>query len=202
MYISNNFSIIKWHKSLKPSLMEATTDPFTLEINTFHGWWFPFSTRKQGISRSDVILTQFSKNILVSSPSMFKAWQRNNILNTNTLWGVIQYPLRYMYMGSSRWSLGSVAQQLTICLSIIMFLYSKTLHKHTKRRVVWVWNIVLEHTKYLVNLALNSLWPSDIIRRQRSVSTLAQVMACCLTAPSHYLNQCWLIISEVQWHSY
>ena len=21
-------------------------------------------------------------------------------------------------------------------------------------------------------------------------------------APSHYLNQCWLIISEVQWHSY
>ena len=32
--------------------------------------------------------------------------------------------------------------------------------------------------------------------------TLAQAIACCLTAPSHYLNQCWLIISEVQWHSY
>ena len=31
-------------------------------------------------------------------------------------------------------------------------------------------------------------------------SILAQVMACCLTAPSHYLNQCWLI-SEVLWHS-
>ena len=30
---------------------------------------------------------------------------------------------------------------------------------------------------------------------------LAQVMACCLTAPSHYLNQCLLIISEVLWHS-
>ena len=27
-------------------------------------------------------------------------------------------------------------------------------------------------------------------------------MACCLTAPSHYLNQCWLIIkSVVLWHS-
>ena len=37
---------------------------------------------------------------------------------------------------------------------------------------------------------------SDTIRRQRSVLTLAQVMAC-LTAPSHYLNQCWLIISRV-----
>ena len=49
---------------------------------------------------------------------------------------------------------------------------------------------------------VNSLWPSDTIWRQRSGSTLAQVMACCLTAPSLYLNQCWLIISEVQWHSY
>ena len=47
-----------------------------------------------------------------------------------------------------------------------------------------------------------TLWPSDTIWRQRSGSILAQVMACCLTAPSHYLNQCWLIISEVQWHSY
>ena len=30
----------------------------------------------------------------------------------------------------------------------------------------------------------------------RSGSTLAQVMACCLTAPSHHLNLCWLIISS------
>ena len=35
----------------------------------------------------------------------------------------------------------------------------------------------------------------------RSGPTLAQVMACCLTAPSHYLNQCWLIIIEVHRHS-
>ena len=33
-------------------------------------------------------------------------------------------------------------------------------------------------------------------------STLVQVMACCLTAPSHYLNQSWHIISKVQRHSY
>ena len=37
---------------------------------------------------------------------------------------------------------------------------------------------------------INTLWPSDTIWRQRSGSTLAQVMACCLTAPIHYLNQC------------
>ena len=46
-----------------------------------------------------------------------------------------------------------------------------------------------------------SLWPSDVIWWQGSRSTLAQVMACCLMATSHYLNQCWLIISEVLWHS-
>ena len=46
---------------------------------------------------------------------------------------------------------------------------------------------------------LNSLCPSDAIWRHRSRSTLAQVMACCLTAPSHYLKQCWLIISTDQW---
>ena len=40
------------------------------------------------------------------------------------------------------------------------------------------------------------MWPADAIWRQRSGSILAHVMACCLMTPSHYLNQCWLIISE------
>ena len=48
---------------------------------------------------------------------------------------------------------------------------------------------------------LNSLRPSDTIWRRRSRSTPAQAMACCLMAPSHYLNQCWLIISKVLRHS-
>ena len=52
----------------------------------------------------------------------------------------------------------------------------------------------------LLSLRNNSLCPSDALQRYRSGSTLAQVMACCLTAPSHYLNQCNLIIN-VSWHS-
>ena len=28
------------------------------------------------------------------------------------------------------------------------------------------------------------------------------VMACCLTTPNYYLNQNWLIISKVIWHSF
>ena len=45
-------------------------------------------------------------------------------------------------------------------------------------------------------VAINSLWPSDAIWRHRFGSILALIMACCLMAPSHYLNHCWLLISE------
>ena len=69
-----------------------------------------------------------------------------------------------------------------------------------------IWSVISKDQSLMICLytcvRVNSLWPSDAIWRQRSGSTLAQVMACWLTAPSHYLNQCWLIISEVQWHSY
>ena len=50
---------------------------------------------------------------------------------------------------------------------------------------------------YLRENEVNSLWHNDIIWRHRSGSTLAQVMACCLTVLSHYLHHCWLIISKV-----
>ena len=73
----------------------------------------------------------------------------------------------------------------------------------------WYWQREIMHLKPLTTkrnwkkmwLCINSLWPSDVIWQQGSRSTLAQVMACCLTAPSHYLKQCWLMISGVLWHS-
>ena len=40
--------------------------------------------------------------------------------------------------------------------------------------------------------SLDSLWHSNAIWWHRSESTLAQVMACCLMASSHCLNQCWI----------
>ena len=39
-------------------------------------------------------------------------------------------------------------------------------------------------------VTFNSLWLSDVIWRHKSGSAFAQVMASCLTASSHYLNQC------------
>ena len=66
----------------------------------------------------------------------------------------------------------------------------------------WLWNIPTTIISELyIYIHLNSLGPSDAIWWQRSGSTLAQVMGGCLTAPSHYLNQCWLIVSKVEWHS-
>ena len=53
----------------------------------------------------------------------------------------------------------------------------------------------------ILQVWLNSLWPIYNIWWHRSGSALVQVMACCLTAPSHYLNQCWLLASNILWHS-
>ena len=60
-----------------------------------------------------------------------------------------------------------------------------------------IWSIHQYDCPSASEVTINSMWPSDAIWRQRSGSTLAQVMASYLTAPSHYLNQCWLIISPV-----
>ena len=72
--------------------------------------------------------------------------------------------------------------------------------KEPGHQLPWYWPSFFSTGIFVIN-GVNSLWPSDAIWRQRSGSTLAQVMACCLKASSHYLNQCWLIISRVQWLS-
>ena len=81
-----------------------------------------------------------------------------------------------------------------------------------------IWNIVQWYLRWLLMISLwlkpygdapvqctytfsiekHLLRPSDIIWGHRSGSAMAQLMAC-LTAPSHYLNQSWLLISEVLW---
>ena len=76
-------------------------------------------------------------------------------------------------------------------------------------KIIDIMSSVHRHWKSLINNKIfnkiceqiNTLWPSDTICQHRSGSILAQVMACCLMARSHYLNQCWFIISKVHWHS-
>ena len=83
-----------------------------------------------------------------------------------------------------------------ISLTSLIYIYIYTLYIGVDR-YRWIHHWDQSICVYIIN----SLWPSDAIWRKRSRSTLAQVMACCLTAPSHYLNQRWLIVSKVQWHS-
>ena len=52
------------------------------------------------------------------------------------------------------------------------------------------------HISWNILQSINSLRPSTTVWRQKSGSTLAQVMACWLTAPIHYMLQYWLTINE------
>ena len=72
-------------------------------------------------------------------------------------------------------------------------------HRHTANRRRCFTNVFeFYNIQWTILLySINSFCPGDAIRRHGTRSTLAQVMACCLTAPSHYLNQCWLIIGDV-----
>ena len=99
----------------------------------------------------------------------------------------------------------NVCKMVTFCLGLICYSVSET-----GRSLIccfaaclvpvcgFDWKLWIHSESSETGKTINSLCPSDTIWRQRSGSTLAQVMPCCLTAPSHYLNQCWLIISEVQ----
>ena len=53
----------------------------------------------------------------------------------------------------------------------------------------------------LYDICINASRLSKALWHHRSGSTLGQVMACCLMAPSHYLNQSWLIVKgKLQWN--
>ena len=60
---------------------------------------------------------------------------------------------------------------------------------------------IIIHVVYLKGHSVKSLWPHDAIWRHRSGSKLARLTACCMMPPSLCLNQCWLTISKVRWHS-
>ena len=70
-------------------------------------------------------------------------------------------------------------------------------------QVVTSWDYsVMKFEKENIYIYFYWLWPSDAIWWDRTWSTLVQIMACDLTAPNHYLKLCWLIVSEILWHSH
>ena len=64
----------------------------------------------------------------------------------------------------------------------------------------WPRDVIQRKTRTL-EISRQVLTHCGLVWRHISGTTLAQVMACCLTVSSHYLNQYWLLISKVIWHS-
>ena len=90
----------------------------------------------------------------------------------------------------------TLSQVMAFCLTALQAITWTNVYSSSK--LIFGLHLRAMPQEVLLNCGLATpLWPSDAIRQQGTESTLAQVMACCLTAPSHYLNQCWLIISNV-----
>ena len=94
--------------------------------------------------------------------------------------------------------------KLRFRISLCIF-YEQYRYSQTNRTLFLYWNIGgLRHHSFRYwcsqkaatsfgmshcNLIVNPLWPGDVVWRHRSGSTLAQVMACCLT---------WTILTYIQ----
>ena len=118
-------------------------------------------------------------------PSLISANLESALLTTCTSIGIPIMKIKWSHLCNGNFYTGKAS------LYWIRPQLSK-IRAHVRR---WFFTMALVTNS--VKLLDNSLGPSDATWRQRSGSTLAQVMACCLTAPSHYLNQSWLIISKV-----
>ena len=106
-------------------------------------------------------------------------------------WAYHTNPIRY----KSWYRLSNTIRQL-LCYQNLLSEYTVTVNMSDKKLSIKSLFTNLRSSRWF-----NSLWPNAAVWQQWSRSTLAQVMACCLTAPSHYLNQCWLLISKILWYS-
>ena len=92
------------------------------------------------------------------------------------VWGIHRWPVNSLHKGPATWKMYPFDD---VIMTKDFVMYSNGNKQHMR---------------------VNSFWPSGFIWRHRSGPTLAQVMPSCLMAPSHYLNQCWLVINGVLRH--
>ena len=101
-----------------------------------------------------------------------------------------------------RWGLAKNTQISSFtwhCLYKIIFILSAwkaTCPETWTTKFIGPQNLVMYIAGLNNALKINTLWLSHDIWRHRSGSTLAEVMACYLTALSHYINQAWLITNS------
>ena len=130
-----------------------------------------------------------------------RAWVSNNI----TLNNVITYPCPRYLMLAQTMSCTMHPDVVWLCLCCNSYhTWGHWLHNAHGNSVIDLWiqyslvfiftiEITVDHHPFHLhneNLSsLNPLPPSDVIWWQRYWSTRALIMAWCLTAPNHYLNQ-------------
>ena len=158
----------------------------------FTGWKQTAHNIQTSIYLTQYIVGKFEEKIAIARPKLFQA-DGLKILDTCTC----------IFFSDAIWwhrSGSTLAQVMACCLMAPSHYLNQCLLSIYE--VLWLSHEGKFHRNcsYQSMKLFDSLWPSDTIWRHKSWSTLAQVMAWYLMAPSHYLNQCWLIISKVQWH--
>ena len=156
--------------------------PFSLvdDTRTFQKVLVDLGCRQKNIYIYTVIIVTGDYACHVQSVKLLKLLQ--HIPGSNEL-----THLQEQLQSQRTWFLGT-------CQSGWSYYSSQSVHY---RKLLIVGSPRRKGKEYKEHLQINTSRPSDAIWQQKTGSTLAQVMACCLMAPSHYLNQCWLIISTV-----
>ena len=109
------------------------------------------------------------------------------------------YEVLENFFSLSRWlSLCICLKKLISCVDIEIYSDSLIRMRRTSHFTV---NTLCPESIQIVTYMWPTSPPNDASWRHRSESTSAQVMTCWLIAPSHYMNQCWLLTSDVLWHS-
>ena len=75
------------------------------------------------------------------------------------------------------------------------------LKRRSSRAWISIYTLQNSIRRKYYSMLYNSLAASDALRRQKTWSSLIQVMVLCRRATNHYLNQCWLICNDVLWYS-
>ena len=87
------------------------------------------------------------------------------------------------------------------CLIVIWTLGIKLLCNCNRISDCFIEKNAFHHAVKMLAISSWPQWSCGTIWCHKFLSTLAQVMACCLVILKHYVNPCWFIISRVLCHS-
>ena len=127
------------------------------------------------------------------------------------LWGKCGFIMTLMYSINTK--LLCPFQLIKKCIYICKYIFAFSIFlQHWSHRSTWIifscdqaalWMVFSICVSVCLSVRLSHLfhYVPIIVSSWNFQELLLMTKVRCLTAPSHYLNQCWLIISKVEWHS-